>query len=189
MLHSVKIMEHIKCFYCRARRYYAPFEYMEQSDFISPRAANSEYRASKTVSTRSGENAMRYLDKFGFAKCCLLYSASDSAFRCERNIAVRGDTTLPSNTGNNQISFLPERQTLNTEHQRLFLPVAQLDSASDSDSEGRRFESYRVGHQRAIKKISPKKALIFKAFLLFSGEIFMFDFVDEKWVFSNTKRI
>ena len=28
------------------------------------------------------------------------------------------------------------------------LPVAQLDSASDSDSEGRRFESCRVGHNR-----------------------------------------
>ncbi len=32
----------------------------------------------------------------------------------------------------------------------MFLPVAQLDSASDSDSEGRRFESFRVGQtQRA----------------------------------------
>ena len=29
----------------------------------------------------------------------------------------------------------------------IFLPVAQLDSASDSDSEGRRFESYRVGQK------------------------------------------
>ena len=28
-----------------------------------------------------------------------------------------------------------------------FLPVAQLDSASDSDSEGRRFESFRVGQK------------------------------------------
>ena len=28
------------------------------------------------------------------------------------------------------------------------LPVAQLDSASDSDSEGRRFESYRVGQKK-----------------------------------------
>ena len=26
-----------------------------------------------------------------------------------------------------------------------YLPVAQLDSASDSDSEGRRFESFRAG--------------------------------------------
>ena len=98
---------------------------------------------------------MRYLDKFGFAKCCLLDSASDSAFRCERNIAVRGDITLHSNTGNNQISFLPERQTLNTEHQRLFLPVAQLDSASDSDSEGRRFKSYRVGQKRRTSFAEP----------------------------------
>ena len=31
----------------------------------------------------------------------------------------------------------------------LFLPVAQLDSASDSDSEGRRFESFRVGQQKS----------------------------------------
>ena len=29
-----------------------------------------------------------------------------------------------------------------------YLPVAQLDSASDSDSEGRRFESFRVGQKR-----------------------------------------
>ena len=32
-----------------------------------------------------------------------------------------------------------------------YLPVAQLDSASDSDSEGRRFESFRVGHQDTRK--------------------------------------
>ena len=30
-----------------------------------------------------------------------------------------------------------------------YLPVAQLDSASDSDSEGRRFESFRVGQQKS----------------------------------------
>ena len=29
-----------------------------------------------------------------------------------------------------------------------YLPVAQLDSASDSDSEGRRFESCRVGQKK-----------------------------------------
>ena len=29
----------------------------------------------------------------------------------------------------------------------MHLPVAQLDSASDSDSEGRRFESFRVGQK------------------------------------------
>ena len=33
-------------------------------------------------------------------------------------------------------------------HLNKHLPVAQLDSASDSDSEGRRFESCRVGHNR-----------------------------------------
>ena len=31
----------------------------------------------------------------------------------------------------------------------LYLPVAQLDSASDSDSEGQRFESVRVGQNKA----------------------------------------
>ena len=31
-----------------------------------------------------------------------------------------------------------------------YLPVAQLDSASDSDSEGRRFESCRVGQNNGI---------------------------------------
>ena len=30
----------------------------------------------------------------------------------------------------------------------LYLPVAQLDSASDSDSEGRRFKSFRVGQNK-----------------------------------------
>ena len=34
-----------------------------------------------------------------------------------------------------------------------FLPVAQLDSARDSDSRGRRFESYRVGQN---KKPAPR---------------------------------
>ena len=37
-----------------------------------------------------------------------------------------------------------DRQTLKV----IYLPVAQLDSASDSDSEGRRFESYRVGQNK-----------------------------------------
>ena len=32
-----------------------------------------------------------------------------------------------------------------------YLPVAQLDSASDSDSEGRRFESFRAGQEKATK--------------------------------------
>ena len=34
-------------------------------------------------------------------------------------------------------------------HQKSHLPVAQLDSASDSDSEGRGFESCRVGQKRS----------------------------------------
>ena len=37
------------------------------------------------------------------------------------------------------------------------LPVAQLDSARDSDSRGRRFESYRVGQ----KKITAFEPLFF----------------------------
>ena len=31
-----------------------------------------------------------------------------------------------------------------------YLPVAQLDSASDSDSEGQRFESARAGHEENL---------------------------------------
>ena len=57
-----------------------------------------------------------------------------------------------------------------------YLPVAQLDSASDSDSEGQRFKSVRVGHKRAIKKISPQKALIFQGFFAFFGRNFLVRF-------------
>ena len=102
------------------------------------------------------------------------------------------------------------------ERKRAYLPVAQLDRATDSDSVGRRFESCRVGqkvplqgspwrgtfsfarlvsqdamrffrrknarrtcapsqssescrvgHKRAIKKISPQKTLIFQIFFAF----------------------
>ena len=36
-----------------------------------------------------------------------------------------------------------------------YLPVAQLDSASDSDSEGQRFESVRVGQNKAGGTVPP----------------------------------
>ena len=61
--------------------------------------------------------------------------------------------------------------------------------ATDSDSVIRVFESLIPSHKRAIKKISPQKALIFQGFFAFFGQNFMFDFVNEKWVFSNTERI
>ena len=32
----------------------------------------------------------------------------------------------------------------------MHLPVAQLDSALDSDSKGQRFESARAGHEKAL---------------------------------------
>ena len=37
----------------------------------------------------------------------------------------------------------------NTHYKLKFLPVAQLDSASDSDSEGQRFKSVRVGQNKS----------------------------------------
>ena len=44
-----------------------------------------------------------------------------------------------------------------------YLPVAQLDSASDSDSEGRRFESFRVGQKfdkfRLVEFFYPSRRL------------------------------
>ena len=40
----------------------------------------------------------------------------------------------------------------NYAQQPIFLPVAQLDSASDSDSEGRRFKSFRVGQKRGTAR-------------------------------------
>ena len=81
-----------------------------------------------------------------------LDSASDSAFRHRRNIALRGDEGFSHANRLNHRKARPERQTLKvlTEESKtlfLFLPVAQLDSASDSDSEGRRFESFRVGQK------------------------------------------
>ena len=36
-------------------------------------------------------------------------------------------------------------------------PVAKLDIAADSDSEGRGFESLRADHKVEIKKMSPEK--------------------------------
>ena len=43
-----------------------------------------------------------------------------------------------------------------------YLPVAQLDSASDSDSEGRRFESFRVGQNKGHRN---RGALYFGLFV------------------------
>ena len=54
----------------------------------------------------------------------------------------------------------PERQTLKVRRKATclnfnnnYLPVAQLDSASDSDSEGHRFESYRVGQKIQVFRL------------------------------------
>ena len=40
------------------------------------------------------------------------------------------------------------------------LPVAQLDSASDSDSEGRRFESFRAGQKNTDGDFVPIGVLL-----------------------------
>ena len=46
-------------------------------------------------------------------------------------------------------------------HQNGHLPVAQLDSASDSDSEGRRFESCRVGQNRGVPRKGDAPVLVY----------------------------
>ena len=46
----------------------------------------------------------------------------------------------------------------------LYAPVAQLDRVSDSDSEGRGFESRRAYHNRNIKKICSAKTPILSGF-------------------------
>ena len=52
----------------------------------------------------------------------------------------------------------------------LYLPVAQLDSARDSDSRGRRFESCRVGQKKERK--SRTFSLFLTKFALRASEIF-----------------
>ena len=94
-----------------------------------------------------------------FLPVAQLDSASDSAFRHRRNIAMRGDGSFPRTNRLNYHNTLPEWQTLKVlteESQNLFslLPVAQLDSASDSDSEGRRFKSFRVGQKTTSRGLS-----------------------------------
>ena len=94
-----------------------------------------------------------------------LDSASDSAFRHRRNIARRGDGTLDRTAPCDYHNLHPERQTLKVFRKNtssvfcfakatfpsrgrlIYLPVAQPDSASDSDSEGPRFESAQVGQK------------------------------------------
>ena len=54
-----------------------------------------------------------------------------------------------------------------------YLSVAQLDNASDSDSEDRGFDSHRAGYLRRTKKISPRKARFNRAFRRFWSNIFL----------------
>ena len=46
-----------------------------------------------------------------------------------------------------------------------YLPVAQLDSASDSDSEGHEFESHRVGQSRASTR-NPRTEVLFLIYVI-----------------------
>ena len=50
-----------------------------------------------------------------------------------------------------------------------YLPVAQLDSASDSDSEGRRFESFRVGQKEKSRKRLSFCSILFSLFSILSS--------------------
>ena len=83
-----------------------------------------------------------------------LDSASDSAYRRRRHIASSEHRDIDSINTQSSKRPKPERQTLKVSFRKnknliyIYLPVAQLDSASDSDSEGRRFESFRVGQKR-----------------------------------------
>ena len=44
----------------------------------------------------------------------------------------------------------------------IYLPVAQLDSASDSDSEGRRFKSFRAGQtEQGAAQLCPVLVLLY----------------------------
>ena len=51
---------------------------------------------------------------------------------------TRNDYATMADEGSNPKGFAPQIE---------YLPVAQLDSASDSDSEGQRFESARAGQE------------------------------------------
>ena len=58
--------------------------------------------------------------------------------RCVRNAEVEG--SIPFGSTSRLVGFF-------------LLPVAQLDSASDSDSEGRRFKSFRVGQKIQVLRL------------------------------------
>ncbi len=52
-------------------------------------------------------------------------------------------------------------------------PVAKLDIAADSDSEGRGFESLRAGHNVETKKMSLAKSPIISGFFATQTAIFL----------------
>ena len=84
---------------------------------------------SECAETRSNGRESCTHEQYDYVSRGKLDSAQDSAFRL-RNIAVRGDVTDNQYRKRNYQRACPERQTLKT----LYLPVAQLDSAQDSDS-------------------------------------------------------
>ena len=54
----------------------------------------------------------------------------------------------------------------------IYPPVAKLDIAADSDSEGRGFESLRAGHKVATKKMQPQKTSVLPRFFAVYRVIF-----------------
>ena len=66
--------------------------------------------------------------------------------------------------------------------------VAQLGSASALGAEGRRFESCRLDHQRATKKIYPQKNSDFiRVFSVFTGKILGYNLNAQKRYFSQNR--
>lgn len=55
----------------------------------------------------------------------------------------------------------------------IYPPVAKLDIAADSDSEGRGFESLRAGHNVETKKMSLAKSPIISGFFATQTAIFL----------------
>ena len=159
--------------YCPARRCHKRKNYTERSSIISPRAANSEgfiFRVILIHQLRWSPLPLSW-GRLIYLPVAQLDSASDSAFRfaeyclarrCHKRKNYTERSSIISPRAANSEGFIFRVILI---HQLrwsplplswgrlIYLPVAQLDSASDSDSEGPRFESAQVGHKIQVRRL------------------------------------
>ena len=90
--------------------------------------------------------------------------------------ATRNDYATMADEGSNPL----DSDTLE------YLPVAQLDSASDSDSEGRRFESFRAGQKNSL---SPSEGEFFSFFQKTDDRWSPLLYICEKMCYNNHRKV